>query len=339
MTVRIGIVGCGRIADAHAAAIGARENAVLVAAADPDPEARRRAGEKWGCAGYDGVDRMLDAQEVDVALVCAPPALHRPLTERLLEAGVHVLCEKPMATTSADARAMLERATVRRRVLMISSKFRFVGDLLQARRAIEEGAIGMPVSCEITFCARFPIAGWALRPEASGGGVVMDNGPHVFDVVASVLAARPAVVSAAFGPRTADPAVEDTAEILFRTDRGTVGRAALSWTYFTKDTDYLIVQGTKGTLRVGWSGAGIRSHGGEWEPFGSGYDKARAFRDQLGAFLTLVDSGDGRDSAVEGVLAMEFVEKIYEAERRGSDRPPSSRPGPEPEVPAGTTPR
>ena len=334
MTVRIGIVGCGRIADAHVAAIGARENAVLVGAADPDPEARRRAGEKWDCPGYDEVDRMLDAQQVDVALVCAPPAFHRPLTERLLEGGVHVLCEKPMATTPIAARAMLEWANRYERVLTISSKFRFVHDLQQARRAIEEGAIGLPVSCEITFCARFPVARWAVRPEVSGGGVVMDNGPHVYDVVSAVLAARPIAVSAAFGPRTVHPAVEDTAEILFRTDRGTVGRAALSWTFFAKDPDYLVVQGTNGTLRVGWSGAGIRSHGGEWEPFGSGYDKTRAFRDQLGAFLDLVASGDGRDSAAEGVLAMEFVENIYEAERRGSERL-----GSELEVPAGTTPR
>jgi predicted dehydrogenase len=319
MTIRFAIVGYGMIADAHATAIQASGDAQLIAVADPAPEAQRVAHERWGCSAYESVDRMLGEVKVDAACVCAPPALHRPLAERLLDAGLHVLCEKPLSVTVQDARAMVSLAEKRRLVLAVSSKFRFVPDLLEARRHIDAGAIGQPISCEVAFCARIPVADrWNLRPELSGGGVVMDNGPHAYDTLRVVLGQPPLVTSAMFAPRTVSPDVEDTAEILFRTEGGPIGRIALSWAYFARDLDYLIVQGMKGTLRVGWTGGGVRAHGdADWTPFGSGYRKAEAFGSQLGAFISSVRDVRGAEGPAEAVGALEFVERVYEAERCG----------------------
>lgn len=319
MTVRFAIVGYGMIAEAHASAIQSSGDAKLVAVADPAPEAQGAARERWGCSAFESVDRMLDEVKVDAACVCAPPALHRPLAERLLEAGVHVLCEKPIAVTAQDARAMVALAERRRLVLAVSSKFRFVPDLLEARRRIDAGTIGRPIHGEVTFCARILVAQrWNLRPELAGGGVVMDNGPHAYDVLTVVLGRPPIVTSAVFAARTTSPHVEDTAEVLFRTDNGVIGRIALSWTYFTKDLDYIVIHGENGTVRVGWTGGGIRAHGdADWTPFGSGYRKADAFRDQLGAFIGSVRDGSETKAPAEAIRALEFVERVYEAERYG----------------------
>jgi predicted dehydrogenase len=306
------------IADAHATAIQASGEAELVSVADPAPDARRAAQERWGCSAYESVEQMLREVEIDAACVCAPPALHRPLTEQLLHAGVHVLCEKPLAVSGQDAGAMVDLAEERQLTLAVSSKFRFVPDLSEACRLIQAGTIGQPISCGVTLCARIPIKHWNQRRDLAGGGVVMDNGPHAYDIVTVALGQSPIVTSAVFAPRVLSPEVEDTAEILFRTDGGAIGRIALSWTYFTKDLDYLVVQGRKGTLRIGWAGSGVRLHGKtDWTPFGSGYRKAEAFRSQLAAFLSTASNARPAAAPPEMTAALDFVERVYEAERFG----------------------
>ena len=319
VTMRFGIVGYGNIAAAHAAAIHSSGAAELVAVADPDPRALQAANARWGCSTYAGVDQMLDAVQVHAACVCAPPALHRPLVQRLLSAGVHVLCEKPLAVSVEDAKAMAALAADNRLVLACTSKFRFVPDLIEARRHVEDDTIGQPILCEVTLCARNPMtARWSLQPELSGGGVVMDNGPHAFDMIAVVLGQTPIVTAAVFAPRTLSPEVEDTAEIMFRIEGGPLGRIALSWTYFTKDLDYLVIHGTKGTLRVGWGGSCIRLHGNsEWIPFGTGYRKAEAFRNQFASLLSALADPYRMNSSVAATRALDFIERVYEVERLG----------------------
>jgi predicted dehydrogenase len=322
VTVRFGIVGYGMIADAHANAIHASGEAELVSVADPAPEARRAAEERWGCSAYESVEQMLREAKIDAACVCAPPALHRGMTEELLHSGVHVLCEKPLGMTARDARAMVAVAEKRRRVLAVSSKFRFIPDLLEAHRLIRAGMIGHPITCEVTLCAQNPAAqGWYHHPELSGGGVVMDNGPQAYDILSVVLGEHPLVTSALFAPRSMTPEVEDTAEILFQTDGGVIGRIALSWTYFTKELDYIVIHGRKGSLRVGWRGSGLRVHGdAEWTSFGNKYDKRKAFVDQLTAFVSSVRDLKATEPAAEAIGALAFVERVYEAERCWRER-------------------
>ena len=324
--LRWAIVGCGTIADVHVAAIRRNSATRLVAGVDPVAAARERAGAAWGCPTFCSVDEMLRETEVDAACVCAPPAVHRRVAGDLLAAGVHVLCEKPLATTVADAEAMVADARRHGRVLAVSAKFRFVEDLLAARELIAAGAIGEPVCYEVTFCARVPMAGrWNVRPELSGGGVIMDNAPHALDVLAAVLDSEIVRVRAAFSRAAVAAAVEDTAELQFQTKRGTVGRVALSWTYFTKDLDYLMVQGTEGGLRVTWTGGLVRRHGErDWTPFGVGYDKHAAFGRQLEAFVALV-RGDGNEAPFgDPVRAVALIEGAYRSGRDGGWQPAPS---------------
>jgi predicted dehydrogenase len=320
--IRLAIVGCGRIAAQHAAAIEASPGARLVAAADPDPEARRAVEGRWRCRTHASIDRLLAEEDVDAAIVCTPPALHLPHVERLLFAGQHVLCEKPLAPTSTAASSMVGRARATDRTLMVSTKFRFVADLHEARRRVEAGEIGRPLSCEVAFCAPVAVDGrWMSRPELSGGGVVMDNGTHAFDVLATAVGTEPSVVSAAFGPRIASPAVEDTAEIQVRLGTGIVGRIALSWSHFTKDLDYFVIHGTEGTIRTGWTGSRIRRHGAsDWTAFGWGYDKTAVFAAQLEDFLEILRGGRPSVAPEAAVRAVEFVEEVYRAEVRTAGR-------------------
>ena len=317
--MKFAIVGCGAIAEAHATAILANDEATLAAGVDPDEVARQKAAKEWGCATFASIDDMLKETDVDAACVCTPPALHRQLTEQLLRSGVHVLCEKPLAPSPADAQALAEFAKRTGRELMVSSKYRYVSDLSEARELIRQGRIGVPVYGEVTFCAQIPAGEkWTAHPSVSGGGVVMDNACHAFDVLAEALDEPISSIRAAFGQRTVSAEVEDTAEVQFRTERGTLGRVALSWTYFTKDLDYLMIQGTEGAIRVGWTGGLVRKHGErEWTSFGSGYNKRTAFANLLEDFMEHARNGQREENLTHAVRAVELIEHIYRAEQTG----------------------
>ena len=305
---KVAIVGCGSIARAHAAAIDALPELELAAVVDSDPAALATAERELGAPGFATVEELLSENRTDLACVCTPPATHRPIVESLLAAGLDVLCEKPLATSPDDARAMIESAARAGRTLSVSDKFRHVADLVEAGDKLRAGEIGSPLQYAVSFCAPVDVRGrWPSNPALSGGGVLMDNGPHAFDVLSHVLDAPIEHLTAVFAEPRLAPPVEDTALLQFRTESGSTGRIELSWVYFTKDLDYLVIQGTEGAITVGWTEGQLRRHGErEWTPFGSGYDKGAAFREVWEAFLR-GDSDATRTN--QGASALDWIEK------------------------------
>lgn len=316
---RVAIVGCGAIARAHAAAIAELAGLELVGVVDSHAAARSVAEEEFGVPGFDTVDGLLAATEVDAACVCTPPATHRALAEALLLGGADVLCEKPLAVTAADGEAMMATAERRGRRLAVSDKFRHVADLEEAGRRVRDGDIGAPLTFSVSFCAPVDVSGrWPSNPALSGGGVIMDNGPHGFDVLSHVLDAPITEVSGSLNAPRLAPPVEDTASIVFRTEAGSTGRIELSWVYFTKDLDYLVVQGTEGTIRVAWTGGQVRRHGErEWKAFGTGYDKVAAFR---GVWTSFVTPDPDVKRPPNPLTALGLIERVYSAAAQ-SDHP------------------
>lgn len=309
------IIGCGRIAHAHATAIKERSDLSLIAVVDPVEKRRREFADTYGGLAYHNIQAMLAESTPDAACLCTPPAMHEEGATELLTSGVHVLCEKPLAISSEEAQSMASHAESAKRVLMVSSKFRFVEDLWEARRRIESGTIGSMVHVEVSFCSRLPLADtWHTQPKLSGGGVIMDNGPHAYDVL-SVLTrdCEPRVVAGAFGPRGANGRVEETAEIIVRLEGESVGRIALSWAYNSATLDYVHVRGNHGELRIAWDGGSIRREENVWEKFGTGYDKGEAFRRMLDRFVKTVRGEVEPESLDQARAAVGFVEAAYRA--------------------------
>lgn len=315
---RAAIIGCGAIARSHAAAIDELEELELAAVIDKDRDALARAEAEFGTRGYTDIEAMLTGTAgdggVDVACVCTPPASHRSVAEALFESAIDVLSEKPLATTVEDSRAMIERAEHTGQALHVSDKFRHVADLVEAGERLRAGEIGAPIHYAVSFCAPVNVRGqWPSDPLQSGGGVLMDNGPHAFDVLSHVLDAPMKDLSAVFAKPRLAPPVEDSIQIVFQTESGTTGRIELSWIYFTKDLDYLVVQGEEGTIRVGWTGGQIRRHGDrEWASFGSGYDKKAAFR---GVWQSFVNEIPGTSPTNSGSLALEWIDRACSSAR------------------------
>lgn len=292
---KLAIIGCGGIADAYAAALARMPNAQLAAVIDPDPAARTRITQSISEDApapmqFADLDSLIgdDALEIHAALVLTPPNSHEELSCQLLQRGLHVLCEKPLAPTVAAAERMLRCASTSKRRLMLGSKFRYTNDVSLARALLDDQICGEIIIYENVFCSHVDMTKrWNAIPEISGGGVLIDNGCHSVDLARHLLGPL-SKVQAQFGSRMQPIDVEDTARMLFQSESGTLGSIDLSWS-IRKETDaYVRLHGTRGTLEVGWRGSRWKSTDGEWQAFGSGYDKIAAFQSQLENFVAAI---------------------------------------------------
>ncbi|HEX6971918.1 MAG TPA: Gfo/Idh/MocA family oxidoreductase, partial [Limnochordia bacterium] len=181
----IGIIGAGGIAQAHAAAYRRCAAAALVAFADVNAAAARSAAERHECTAL-SVDELLARQDIDVISICTPPDSHADLACRALEAGKHVLVEKPLTATLSEADRLCELSErPGAPMVMVAHSHRFWPANQKAKALLDEGAIGtvLSVSDDILAESRYDPANppWRMRRAVAGGGVVMDNGVHAFD--------------------------------------------------------------------------------------------------------------------------------------------------------------
>ncbi|MCA8948967.1 MAG: Gfo/Idh/MocA family oxidoreductase [Planctomycetes bacterium] len=312
------LVGCGQISRAYVAALARTETLTLVAVVDPDAEARARLAAELEVAAFESVPALLaTGPALRAALLLTPPDTHEPLARHLLEHGVHVLCEKPLAPTPAAAERMLAAARSADRRLMMGSKFRYSTDVLAARRLLDAGFCGDIVLYENVFCSHVDMTRrWNAVRARSGGGVLIDNGCHSVDV-ARFLLGPIARVQAWFGRVAQAIAVEDTARLLFESQSGALGSIDLSWSVHKATPAYVRIHGTAGTIEIGWQESRCQRVGdAEWRVFGHGYDKVAAFAAQLDDFAAVVRGERagiiGDDDALASVTV---IERAYESQR------------------------
>ena len=288
--LRLVVIGCGGIANAYLDALQ-RSNAFrIVACADIDIERARIAAARSGAEPIaDALQWLRAGGSADAALVLTPPNTHADLSIALLDLGLHVLCEKPLATSLHDAERMLRAARTNGRILTMGSKFRYTTDIARCRQLLDQGLIGRVALFENVFCAHVDMTRrWNSNPLVSGGGVLIDNGCHSVDIARYLLGPL-ARVQAMFGRALQDVRVEDTARLLFESASGAMGSVDLSWSLHKEVAAYVRLYGENGTIEVGWKESRYKLSGQpEWVRFGDGYDKVEAFARQLANFAAAV---------------------------------------------------
>ncbi|MEG2701498.1 MAG: Gfo/Idh/MocA family oxidoreductase [Clostridia bacterium] len=186
--LKIGIIGCGGIANGkHMPSLKAIDRADLVAFCDLIEEKAQKAAAEYGVPGakvYTDYHELLKDPSIDVCYVLTPNRSHADLTCDALEAGKHVLCEKPMAKTAADARRMVETAKRTGKKLTIGYQHRHKAESQYVRSCIERGDLG-----EIYYAKAFAIRrrgtpnwGVFLNEYEQGGGPLIDIGTHSLDL-------------------------------------------------------------------------------------------------------------------------------------------------------------
>ena len=187
--LRYGIVGYGWLARDYAdPALRALDGARLVAASDPDPNARELARSR-GLIAVADIDALCDL--VDIVYIATPNSTHRDLVERAAARGKHVLCEKPMATSLADGEAMLAACARANVTYATAYDQRHHPAHRRLHAAIAAGDLGIVTAIRIVYACWLPATwtndNWRVDAARSGGGALVDLAPHGLDLVAMLL--------------------------------------------------------------------------------------------------------------------------------------------------------
>ena len=188
--IRVALVGAGFMGRMHGEVYGALEGVDLVHVVDKDPSRAEGVATAHGAstsAGFDGVP------EVDAVDVCLPTDLHEEFSVRALQAGHHVLCEKPMAISLEAADRMIAAAEAAGRRLMIGHCIRFWPEYVELERLVKEGSLGRLLSLSLTRYSPFPTWGsddW-LADEARAGGAALDLHIHDTDYALHLMGRAP----------------------------------------------------------------------------------------------------------------------------------------------------
>lgn len=186
--VKVGIIGCGGIAGGkHLPGLSKVNEAKMVAFCDIVEDRAAAAAQKYGVKGatvYKDYRAMLDTEKLDVVHVCTPNISHSEITVAALEAGCHVMCEKPMAKTAEGARKMVEAYKRTGKKLTIGYQNRFRTDSQYLKRCCDQGMLGDIYFAKAHALRRRAVPTWGvfLDEEAQGGGPLIDIGTHALDL-------------------------------------------------------------------------------------------------------------------------------------------------------------
>ena len=259
--VRVAVVGLSGVGMVHLVAIATLGSGYrLVAVADTDGEAAKNVGTSFGCAAFTSLGEVIAAGGIDAVVLAVPPFLHAPMATQALEAGLHVYCEKPLAPTAAEGRALAAVADRQHRVLQVGLQYRFLPAYVQAASLIAGGAIGQVrrVSVTATTWFRpthyFSARPWRARWATVGGGVLMHQTCHQLDGLISLIG-RPTAITAQAWRSLHDFEVEDSVSALLEFGSGVHGTLIAS-TAEVAGTNRTEIHAESGSLVI--DGFGLR---------------------------------------------------------------------------------
>ncbi|CAN5341490.1 MAG: Gfo/Idh/MocA family oxidoreductase [Gemmatimonadetes bacterium] len=242
--VRVGLLGAGAVAQvAHLPAYRRLRNARLLAICDSEPAKRRalreRTGVKYAVAS---LDELLAIDEIDAVDVCLPSHQHRDAVIRCLEAGKHVLCEKPLAITPEDVDDIVAARERTGRILLVGMNNRYRDDVILLKKFVEDGTLGGIVYARAGWFKRrdrIRPEEWHYRTDLSGGGVFMDLGIQILDLSLWLSGyPEPERATAAFHHHLTEIEVEDSAVVSLSCAGGVTIALESSWR-FVSDTEHI----------------------------------------------------------------------------------------------------
>ena len=257
--IRVGVAGCGKIARAtHVPSLLNVPGVEVAALCDNDKKRTANIKELYGLdtPTFTRFDDMLQAG-LDAVCLCTPNDLHVPMAHAAFKAGLHVLCEKPMAATLPEATRMIAAAKKAGRVLHINQSMRYSAPYVTAAELVAKGRIGQPVHARCIRAAGTtpdqrwsPGAKWFVSKKRQGG-LILDIAIHMADVLQWFVGDVDRIASLVH-TRNAKIDVPDNVSSLFQFKKGATGVLELSWTLPT-GAGMLEVYGSEGSLRMGFS--------------------------------------------------------------------------------------
>lgn len=257
--IRVAVIGCGSIAKhRHLIEYNNNPHVEIVAVCDINEARVKETAEKYHAKAYTSYEALLESENIDAVSVCLPNYLHAPVSIAALNAGAHVLCEKPMATSREEAEQMIEAAERNNKKLMIGHNQRFVSSHQKARKLIEQGEVGKIYSFRTSFGHGGPEGwsadgadSWFFKKDQAFIGAMGDLGVHKADLLRYLLGEEFVEVGAFVETNAKENIdVDDNATLILKTTSGIVGTLAASWAYTAKEDNSTILYGENATLRL-----------------------------------------------------------------------------------------
>lgn len=346
--LRIGMVGAGNIANVHLNAYQTLDNVEIAAICDINAERLNETADLFNIEKrYTTEAEMLANEQLDAADVCVWNCNHAKCTIDALDAGLHVLCEKPMAYSVKEAEEMLEASKRNNKLLMIGFVLRFDPESGIAKDFIDNGYLGDIYYSKATYLRRHGSpGGWFSNKELSGGGPVIDLGVHVIDLTRQLMGnPKPISVFASTSdrlkdrkylktnvgwiPKDAKPDdpfnVEDFAVAMIKYEDGKTTLLETSYSLNGEQTTKKELFGTKGGIKI--DADGMKNYT-EWNnfladvtPHTENYKFGKEmFTAEMEHFVDCALNGTPcKAPAEDGVVIMKILEAIYESARTGHE--------------------
>lgn len=318
--VRIGILSVAHMhANSYAAAVNSLPDAELAGIWDDDAERLARSCAAYGTTPFSDPDALLAA--CDAVIVGSENIRHRALVERAAAAGRSILCEKPLATTPDDARAMVDACAQAGVPLMTAFPCRFSPAFERLRDSVRSGEIGDILAVRGTNRGRCP-GGWFVDKALSGGGAVIDHTVHVTDLLRVLLGSEVQAVHCEADNRLLHGDFEDTGFLALTFENGVFATLDSSWsrpkTFPTWGDVTLGVTGTRGVIDIDLFGQEMtlyddRNSRVAYEGWGSNIDQA-----MVAAFVRAVRAGEPVPvTGEDGLRTVEVVDAAYRSVATG----------------------
>ncbi len=344
--LKVGVVGVGGIAKTHMPGWVASEHAEVVAGSDISAEALENWGAVYGVTklATDPAELFRDP-DIDIIDVCTPNRYHAPISIAALDAGKHVLCEKPLAPTPEEIEAMIAARDRSGKLLMTAQHFRFRGDSQALKAEVAAGALGDVYHARSWMLRRgwLPARPGFIYKKHSGGGPTIDVGVHILDLtlwlmdnpqpvaVSGVAKAPLALREGAFSQWRLDPIpqdmdVEDFAAAFVRFEDGATLVLETSWLlhHDTPGEDTQIwLYGTEGGCH--WPSTKILETNYETKQFSNRFlqltqDKMEPHALECVAFAKAITEGAPSPvPAEESLQVLQILDGIYRSEREGGE--------------------
>ncbi|SMO89194.1 Gfo/Idh/MocA family protein [Melghirimyces algeriensis] len=258
--LRVGVIGCGSIAKyRHIPEYAEDKRVELVAFCDPVHMRARAFADQYGGKVYTDYKEMLEETDLDAVSVCTPNVWHAPITIAAANAGKHILCEKPMATSTAEGKAMIAAAQDNNVHLMIGHNQRLMPPHIKAKELLTSGKLGEVRIFRTVFAHGGPETwsvegegGWFFQKEQAAIGAMGDLGVHKVDLIRWLLDDEVQEVAGMTGilqKETAD--VDDNAVVIMRMRHGAMGTMTASWTHQPGEDNSTVLYCSNGIVRIG----------------------------------------------------------------------------------------
>jgi predicted dehydrogenase len=319
--ISVGLIGGGGIADAHIRGYRTHADKISVAAvADAVESTAKARGTELDATPFTDYRQMIADTELDAVDICLPHHLHRDAIVAAAEAGLNILCEKPLCLSPDQAREVAKAVSDNGVTLMSAHNQLFLPAVAKAKQLLSDGVIGTVYEVRTTdsFYNNFDPAnmGWRASAKTSGGGELIDTGYHPTYLMLHLADAAPTEATALLSThRLKFMEGEDSAQVLIRFDNGVVGHLVTSWAYAPAgSTERLSAVGELGSLHSDGTSLTYDLRSGETETFD--FEPVDTFVAEIGHFAdSLINGTRPLHTEKEGIETLGIILAAYEGAR------------------------